>query len=202
MSLETIIIQFSYVAIFLFLYINGIIGFPSSQLVYILAGWFVFRGDLNLILILVIGIIAHFLGNITLYELSRINGLKYIKKIDNFCQKYYKLKIFAPKEIKKIQLVMKKKGLWYLFFGKLVNPIKLVINIPAGLSKVNRFLFGLIILITSSIWGIIFVSLGYFFGKSFDLAAYYGVIMLIFAVVLIYFFKKSMDKVANDVMEE
>jgi len=195
MILENFIIEFSYVAIFLLLYINGIIGAPSSQIICIIAGWFAFKGSLNIQMIVIIGILAYYLGNITLYELSRIKGMKYVKRLDNFMQKYLNSKVFSTNNIKKIELVMKKYGLLYLLFGKLVNPIKIVINIPAGLAKINRFYFTLIILFTSAIWITGFTMLGYFFGKNFEFAIYYAVIMLTLSVIIIVSFRRAMNLV-------
>lgn len=189
MTIEYLLTNFSYIAIFLFLILNGILGFPSSQLIYLFAGYFIFKEKLSIQLVLFFGIFGHFLGNYILYELSRKKGIKYIIKF----AKYFNLKYINQKEIKKVQLVMKKKGLWFLFFGKLVNPIKLVINIPCGISRINRIYFNIIILITSSIWAIIFVYLGFIFGKSFNFAIYYGIIMIILASIIMFIFYKYMN---------
>jgi membrane protein DedA with SNARE-associated domain len=183
MSFETFIITFSYVGIFALMVLNGICGFPSSQIIYLISGYFAYKGDINLFLVIIIGGIAHSIGNIILYEVSRRKGLDYISKF----------KIFPKKEIKKVNAVMKKKGWWFLFFGKLVNPIKIIIPIPAGISKLNRVIFSSIVLITSIIWSAIFVLLGYFFGKTFDYAIYYGVIMIVLSLVIVGIFYKYMN---------
>lgn len=193
MNFELLLLQFSYIGIFLLMFLNGIFGFPSSQLIYVLAGWFAYRGELNFWVVISIGVLGQVLGNILLYELSRRKGLKYILSIDNFLSNNLKLSIFSEKEIKKIMLVMKKKGLIYLFFGKLINPIKIIINIPAGMSKINRFYFNVIILITSFIWAFAFTYLGFAFGKGFEFAIYYGLFMILASATILYFFHKSMN---------
>ena len=183
MSIEHLIITFSYAGILLLMIANGITGFPSSQLIYIVSGYFAYKGDISFILAIVLGGIGHSIGNIILYEVSRKKGLSYISKF----------KIFPKKEIKKVNAVMKQKGLWFLFFGKLINPVKIIIPIPAGISKLNRAIFSSIVLITSLIWSTIFVSIGYFFGKTFDFALYYCIIMIILSFIIVGIFYKYMN---------
>lgn len=183
MNYEQIIITFGYLAIFLLITTNGIISFPSSQLIYLIAGYFAFKGDLNLILIILIGATANTIGNIILYEISRKRGLDFIKKF----------KIFPINEIKKITKVFQKKGLIFLFFGKLVNPIKVFIPIPAGIAKMHRGVFATIVFITSIIWASIFTLLGYYFGKNYEKFSYIGIIILVGAVTFMYIFYKYMN---------
>ncbi|MFW6285710.1 MAG: DedA family protein [Nanoarchaeota archaeon] len=183
MSIEQIIISSSYIGIFLLLILNGIFGFPSSQIIYIIAGWFAYSEDMNLLLIVLLGGIGHAIGNAILYEISRKKGLNYILKF----------KLIPKSEICKVNAVMQKKGYWFLFFGKFVNPIKIILPIPCGISKMNRFIFNSINVITTILWAIIFVSIGYIFGKSWDFAYYYGVIMIILSFSIMFIFYRYMN---------
>ena len=195
MSLEEIIISLSYFGIFVLLTSNGIISFPSSQIIYIVAGYFASRGDLNLFLVILVGAIANSVGNLILYEISRRKGLDCSLKLFKF------LDMLNPrKEIRKIQIAFKKRGYFFLFVGKLVNPIKVFIPIPAGISKMNRVKFFAIVFIASGIWGSVFSYIGYYFGKSWEKFGYYGLIMFtIFIVVIIMFYKYINSK---EIIEE
>ena len=183
MDVENWILSFSYLGIFLLLIVNGIIGFPSSQIIYIIAGYFAYVGDLSFFWVVIIGGTAHAIGNIILYEVARQRGLEYILKF----------KIFPKKEIMKVDAVMRKKGWWFLVFGKFVNPIKIIIPIPCGMARMNRLLFGIIIWVTSVLWAVIFVSLGFYFGKTWDFAIYYGLIMLVLTVIIMAVFYRYMN---------
>ena len=193
MSIETIILTFSYLGIFLLITLNGIISFPSSQLIYVIAGYFASTGDLNLYAIIIVGTIANTLGNVILYEMARRKGLKYTLKFF----KYLELtNINIEKEIKKIKIVFKKKGTIFLFFGKLINPIKIFIPIVAGISKMNRAVYISIILITSTIWAIIFTLFGLYFGKSYENYGWYGLIMMVFFGTFLLIMYKYMNSEA------
>lgn len=196
MSIEQFILMFSYLGIFILIMINGVISFPSSQIVYIIAGYFASRGDLNYISIIIIGGVANTIGNIILYEIARKKGLDYtLKFFKHFL--YFKN---PQNEIKKIEIVFKKRGAWFLFIGKLVNPIKIFIPIPAGIAKMNRIVFSIIIFITSTIWSAIFVSFGYYFGKSYQAFGYYGALIFLIAIGVMYTFYKYMN--SEEILKE
>ena len=195
MSLEEIIISLSYFGIFILIMLNGVIGFPSSQLIYIVAGYFASKGDLNLFLVIGVGAVANSIGNLILYEISRRKGLDYTLRLFKF------LDVLNPKrEVKKIQIAFRKRGSVFLFIGKLVNPIKIFISIPAGISKMNRVKFFVIVLIASGIWASVFSCIGYYFGKSWEKFGYYGAIMFIVFIIVIIVFYKYIN--SNEILEE
>jgi membrane protein DedA with SNARE-associated domain len=183
MTIESIIINLSYLGIFLLMISNGFIANPSSQVLYIIAGYFAFTGKLSFALIILFGAIGNTIGNFILYELARRKGLHYLKKF----------KIFPEKEIRKVQIAFKKRGAWFLFIGKLIPALKIFVPIPAGLAKMNRIKYGIIIFISSAIWASIFTGIGYIFGKSTDVFRVYSVILIIIAAIVIFIFYRYMN---------
>lgn len=190
MTTETIITSFSYFGIFALMISNGFIGFPSSQVLYIIAGYFAFTGNLSLGGIIIIGAVGNTLGNIILYEVARSKGLEYLTRFQ----------IFRERELKKIQKVFEKKGVWFLAVGKLVPALKVFVPIPAGISKMNRTLYASVILITSAIWSLPFLSIGYFFGKSSNVFGRYAIVMMLIALVVLGVFYRFMN--SEEVIEE
>ena len=190
MSIEEIILTLSYFGIILLMTSNGFTSFPSSQLLYVICGYFVAQGDLNVFLVVLFGASGHALGNILLYELSRRKGLDYILKF----------KLFPEEEIRKVQIVFNKHKIFYLTIGKLVNPIKIFLPIPAGIAKIHRGIFAITMLIMSAIWSIPFVSIGYLFGKSTDSIGWYAIIIMIIGLTVMYLFYKAMN--SKEVLDE
>jgi len=190
MNTETIIISFSYLGIFALMTANGLISFPSSQVLYIIAGYFVFNGNLHLSHVIFAGALGNTIGNIILYEIARRKGVHYLTKFP----------IFREKEIRKIQVVFQKKGVWFLAIGKLVPALKVFIPIPAGLAKMNRFLYTAIIITTSVIWTFPFLAIGYYFGKSSKVFGNYALIMTLIAFVVMAIFYKFMN--SEEVIDE
>ena len=196
MSIEELILTFSYFAILLLMTLNGFIAFPSSQLIYILAGYFAFTNDLNFIAIVLIGALGHSLGNYILYEISRRKGVEYSLK---FFKYIFPIE-HGSRVVKQIEIAFKKKGKFFLFIGKLVNPIKIFIPIPAGISKMNRGLFLIIVYITSLIWAIAFTAIGYYFGKSFQDFTIFALIMLVLFIGVSYYFFKYIN--SDEIIKE
>ncbi|MFA5830205.1 MAG: DedA family protein [Candidatus Paceibacterota bacterium] len=183
MDTETIIVSFSYLGIFALMISNGFVSFPSSQVLYIIAGYFVFKGDLSLVAVIVAGTLGNTVGNIILYEVARGKGLAYLVKFQ----------IFREKEIKKVEAAFRKKGVWFLAVGKLVPALKVFIPIPAGLAKMNRSLYSGVILITSAIWSAPFLAIGYYFGKGSKVFGNYAIAMTLIAFVVMAVFYKFMN---------
>jgi membrane protein DedA with SNARE-associated domain len=191
MVIEEIIISFSYIGIFLLMVSNGLIGiFPSSQITFLIMGYLSYEGYLNLYLTIFIGGLGMSCGNMILYEISRRKGLDYISKF----------KLFPKKEIQKVQIAFKKKGIWFLVIGKLINPIRIFISIPAGIAKVPRLIFFSIVWLVSTIYVGIFATLGFYFGKSFEMFGFYIPLILIIAFLVMYWFYKYSN--SEEVLKE
>ncbi|KKU81889.1 MAG: hypothetical protein UY07_C0007G0043 [Parcubacteria group bacterium GW2011_GWA1_47_8] len=182
-TVETLIQGGSYLAIFLLMIANGAISFPSSQVLYIIAGYFVARGDLALVPVAIIGSLGNMTGNIILYELARAYGRTFIAR----------MKIFPVRELAKVGAAFERKGAWFIFVGKLLPAIKVFVPIPAGLGHMSRPLFTLIMFVGSFLWSLVFLSIGYFFGKSSNVFGNYAVILIIVAAVVLLLFYRYLN---------
>ena len=189
-QIEQIIILGGYLGIFGLMITNGLFSFPSSQILYIVSGYFIFTGSLNIFLVSIAGALGNTIGNTILFYLTREKGLEYITK----------LTLLPLSEIKKVQAVFAKRGAWFVFVGKLLPAIKVFMPIVAGIGKMKTSVFVPIILLSSYIWSIIFIALGFYFGKSTDFFGKYAIVLAILALVLITLFFKYMN--SNSVLKE
>ncbi|MBI5077851.1 MAG: DedA family protein [Candidatus Yonathbacteria bacterium] len=190
-TIETLIQGGSYLAIFSLMIANGAVSFPSSQVLYIIAGYFIAQGNLSLFFVALTGALGNTVGNIILYGLARKHGRAFIAR----------MKIFPMRELSKVETAFRKKGAWFIFIGKLLPAIKVFVPIPAGLGKMHRGLFAGIMFIASFIWSLAFISIGYFFGKSSDIFGRYAIILIIIAVVVILLFYRYINSpaIANEI---
>lgn len=179
-DIEAIILGSSYIGIFGLMVANGLFSFPSSQILYILVGYFVGTGYLAILPASLAGALGNALGNVILYEGVRLRGMQFIEKFS----------IFRPEDIKRVQIVFKKRGIWFLFVGKLLPAIKVFIPIPAGLAHVNRGAFAFIMFSASWIWSFVFIGIGYFFGKGTTMWKSYGILLLFIALTVLYLFHR------------
>lgn len=183
LSIEHLIEVLGYLGIFTLMATNGVFSFPSSQILYIICGYLIFSGNLALSLVIITGALGNTLGNYILYLLTRRYGLTYITK----------LTLIPLREIQKAEIVFRKRGTWFLFIGKLLPALKVFMPIIAGITRMNQFLYLIIILITSAIWASVFIAIGYYFGKETEVFGVYAVILFIVAFVAISVFYKYMN---------
>ena len=190
MDIETIILTSSYLGIFGLMIANGALSFPSSQILYIIVGYFIGNGTLALLPSAFLGALGNTIGNVLLYEAVRAHGLAAIEKYG----------IFRKEAVKSVEIAFRKKGLWFLFVGKLLPAIKVFVPIPAALGKVHRGIFAGIMFVASFLWSLLFIAIGYFFGKSADVWQSYGIILAIVAGIIVFLFYRMLQ--APEIQEE
>lgn len=187
-TIETLIVAGSYAGIFLLMTANGFLSFPSSQILYIIAGYFVSTGTLMLLPVALSGAAGNTLGNVLLYEAVRRYGMAAIERF----------RIFDPMHVARARRVFERRGLWFLFIGKLLPAIKVFVPIPAGLARVRRDLFVVIMFSASFLWSLAFIAIGFFFGKGADLWRSYAVILALIAFAVVALFLRAMERVDLD----
>lgn len=183
MDIESIILASSYLGIFILMVANGFSSFPSSQILYIIVGYFISTGYLSLFPAALAGTLGNTLGNIGLYEITRRYGITALKRF----------RIYREHEIKKMEAVFRRHGAWFIFVGKLLPAIKVFMPVVAGLGRLRRDVFVLVIVVSSFIWSLGFIAIGYIFGKSTEVFKTYAFILLIVAAAVVYFFYRSLN---------
>jgi membrane protein DedA with SNARE-associated domain len=184
--LETLIISFGYFGIFMLMIVNGLASFPSSQVLYVATGYFVFTGDLLLPAVIVAGAVGNTVGNIALYELTRRKGVAYAIKRN----------LIPERELHKLRIVFDQRGIWFIFIGKLIPGLKVFVPIAAAAALVHRGTFAVVMLITSALWTLPFIGLGYFFGHSAEVYGWYSIAPIGIGLVVVMILYRLMNSPA------
>lgn len=194
MDIHTLISSFSYLAIFILMLTNGISNLPSSQLLYVVCGYLVSTGNLLFIPTIIAGATGNTLGNIITFLL--------VKKYEHSFAR--KLLMMDEKTFKKVHTALHstftKRGLWYIFFGKLTPSVKAFIPIVAGLADTKTKITSLIFLVTSFIWATIITFLGYTFGETFSMKSFATVSFLVGGTILFIVYR-SFSKKLNTISD-
>lgn len=184
MDLDLIISNFSYIGIFFLMIANGIINFPSSQILYVVVGYFVGTGALSFTGSVIAGGLGNAIGNVIMFLLIK----KYEKPLAR------KLLMLPPEAFDKMHSALhatfKERGMWWIFLGKLIPSVKAFIPVIAGLAQLRTALTSFIFLTASLIWAAGVISIGYFFGKTVSLSYLPIVSLIVAAVVFILVYKK------------
>jgi membrane protein DedA with SNARE-associated domain len=179
-SIESVIAILGYSGIFLLMIANGVVSFPSSQVLYIIVGYFVGTGALLFLPALVIGALGNVIGNIFLYELVRAKGVRVVRTMLGLP--------LREKTLTDLERVFKKRGLIFLFIGKLIPAVKVFVPIVGGISRTPRFLFSVLMFASSLIWAFAFISIGFIFGKGSNVFGAGAVIVILIAIIFSIFF--------------
>lgn len=166
---------------------NGIANFPSSQLLYIIAGYFVSTGSLLFIPTIIVGALGNTIGNIITFLL--------VKKYDKpFARKLLMLDESTFTKIHSaLHETFTRRGMIWIFLGKLTPSVKAFIPIVAGLANTPTKLTSFIFLIASFIWAAGVTTLGYYFGEHITLGSF-ATVSLGLGTIIAYVVYKNLKK--------
>ncbi len=193
MDLHLLIANFSYIAIFILMLTNGIMNFPSSQFLYVICGYFIATSSLLFIPTIIVGALGNTLGNIITFLLVKKYDKPFARKLLMVDEATF-TKIHSA-----LHATFSRRGMWWIFLGKLIPSVKAFIPIVAGLANTKTKLTSFLFLIASLVWATAVTSLGYFFGEHINFKSITTVSLLI-AVIVIFFvyraYKKQSTKIA------
>ncbi|CAA6813805.1 MAG: putative integral membrane protein (dedA homolog) [uncultured Campylobacterales bacterium] len=132
--------------------------FPS-EVVMIPAGYLSAKGEMNIYIVVFMGILGSLLGGLLNYFLAFHFGEKFLLKFG----KYF---FFKEKHLNKLKIFFSNHGEISTFNGRLIPGLRQYISFPAGLAKMNIYRFSFFTSLGAGIWMIVLVLLGYFLGGN------------------------------------
>ena len=148
-----------YLGIFLMMFLeSSFFPFPS-EVVMIPAGYPAYKGEMNIYIAIVAGILGSLAGALFNYYLAIKFGRKFLIKYG----KYFFIK---EPTIIKMEEFFKSHGHISTFSGRLIPAVRQYISFPAGLARMNLFIFCIYTSLGAGIWVIILTLLGYFLGGN------------------------------------
>ena len=137
-----------YIGIFILMFLeSSFFPFPS-EVVMIPAGYLAYKGDMNLFLVIISGVLGSLSGAWFNYFLASKFGRKFLEKF------------ISKEKLNKLDEFFKKHGHISTFSGRLIPGVKQYISFPAGLSKMDGFVFSFFTALGSLIWILVLVGLG------------------------------------------
>ena len=155
-----------YWGIFLLMFLESTF-FPfPSEIIMIPAGYLAFKGEMNIYLIILSGILGSVGGALLNYYLAMHFGRAFILRYG----KYFFIK---EETLDKLESFFNKHGEISTFTGRLIPGIRQLISLPAGLARMNIAKFSLYSGLGAGIWVIVLVALGYLLGSNEELISEY-----------------------------
>ncbi|TKX31417.1 DedA family protein [Campylobacter aviculae] len=153
------------------------IPFPSEA-VMIPAGYLAHKGELDITLCILSGILGSVLGALINYYICFFMGRRFVLRWG----KYFGI---TEKKFVKFENFFNKHGEFSTFTCRLLPGIRQYISMPAGLVKMKLFNFILFTALGSAIWVSILVFLGYFLGQNQELIQIYLTQIIIFIIIFV-----------------
>ncbi|WP_430743087.1 DedA family protein [Bacillus atrophaeus] len=184
----------SYFGIFLALCIE----FIPAEIVLPLAGYWVSKGDMTLIGVIIAGSLGGVAGPLTLYWIGRYGGRPFLERFGKYI-------FIKPEALDKSDQFFQKHGGFVAFSGRFLPGVRTLISIPCGIAKMNVWAFSIYTFLAMLPITFVYVYLGVKLGQNWKevgsiLDQYMlpaGIcIVLVFAIYL--FMKKKKKKSKSD----
>lgn len=154
-----------YWLVFLFMVIeSSFLPFPSEVVVPPAAYLAVTKGDMNIFLIVLVATAGAIVGALVNYALSLWLGRPIIyafadSRLGHAC-------LIDREKVDKAEKYFDKHGAVSTFIGRLIPAVRQLISIPAGLSRMNIWVFIIFTGLGAMVWNCILAGLGYWLGKT------------------------------------
>jgi len=156
------------------------------------AGYLVFKGEMNIYIVILCGIAGSLSGALFNYFLAVKFGRKFLIKYG----KYFFIK---EETIKQMEDFFKSHGHISTFSGRLIPAVRQYISFPAGLARMNLLTFSIYTTLGAAIWVMILTLLGYFLGDNQALIKEYlryiiVTVLFLLAILGFWYYKKIKNK--------
>jgi len=187
-----------YWGIFLLMFLESTF-FPfPSEIIMIPAGYLAYQGEMNIYMVILVGILGSVAGALLNYYLAQYLGRKLILK-------YGKYVFIKEETLDKLELFFTKHGEISTFTGRLIPGIRQLISLPAGLARMNMAKFSFFTALGAGIWIVVLVMVGYLVGSNEELISEYlksATLIALVSVVLITIFYVVRQKKRKEILED
>ena len=180
-----------YLGIFILMFLESTVIPVPSEVVMIPAGYLAYKGEMNIYIVILLGALGSLGGALFNYYFA----LKFGKR---FLMKYGKYFFVSHETIEKTETFFKNHGHISTFSGRLIPGLRHYISLPAGLARMNLFVFCLYTTLGATLWVVILTLLGYYLGDNEALVKeylrYLIVGLLLSLVILGFWYYKRVKK--------
>ena len=149
-----------------------------GETILITAAVFAGLGQLNIVLVVVVGFIAAILGDNLGFAIGKFGGHPLVEGIGKYI-------FLTPARIKKMEDFFRRKGGWLVIVARFIDGLRQANGIIAGLAEMPWQLFIIYNAIGAALWVGVWASVGYFGGSHLSTFIHYDLYVSIAAVILI-----------------
>jgi len=154
-----------YLGILLLMILENLFPPIPSELIMPSAGFAAARGEMNLALVILMGVLGSVIGTLPLYYVGRAFGEE---RLVVWADKYGKWLTLSGRDIRKADDWFDKHGTKAVLFGRMVPGIRSLLSLPAGMSEMPMPKFLIYSAIGSGLWASALAGAGYVLGENYD----------------------------------
>ncbi len=165
----------SYLFVFVFMVIeSSFIPFPSEVVVPPAAYLAMQRGDMNVFMVVAVATAGALVGALINYVLSLLIGRPIVYAFAN--SRLGHACLINQEKVEKAEAYFDKHGAASTFIGRLIPAVRQLISIPAGIAKMNIWVFCLYTALGALVWNVILAALGWWLSMHVSLDELYAAV--------------------------
>ncbi|MGG0935725.1 DedA family protein [Brevibacillus centrosporus] len=157
--------QFSYIGIFLLMALENVFPPIPSEVILTFSGFMTTYTTLSIPGVIISATMGSVMGAIVLYGIGYYLELE---KIELLVDRWGHILRLKREDIARANVWFDKYGYWTIFLCRMVPLVRSLISVPAGMTKMNVWLFLLFTTLGTLIWNVALVMLGAFLGQSWE----------------------------------
>ncbi|MDR7075924.1 alkaline phosphatase [Neobacillus niacini] len=155
--------QFGYWGVFLLIALENIFPPIPSEVILTFGGYMTTQTNLNIVGVIAASTLGSVFGAVILYQIGAILN---VNKLEVVIERYGRFLRLTKEDLYRTDAWFDKYGIWTVFFCRFIPLIRSLISIPAGMAKMNFWLFISFTTMGTIIWNTVLINLGAGVGEN------------------------------------
>lgn len=179
--------QYGYWGVFLLIALENIFPPIPSEVILTFGGYITAQTNLTIEGVIAASTIGSVFGALILYRLGAVLN---INKLEVVVERYGRFLRLTKDDLYRADAWFDKYGIWTVFFCRFIPLIRSLISIPAGMARMNFWMFVIFTTLGTILWNTLLINLGARVGENWEVIGermdqYSNYLYLIFAILLI-----------------
>ena len=165
----------SYLFVFIFMVIeSSFIPFPSEVVVPPAAYLAMQKGDMNIFVVVLVATAGALVGALINYGLSLLIGRPIVYAFAD--SRFGHACLINREKVEKAEAYFDRHGAVSTFIGRLIPAVRQLISIPAGIARMNIWVFCCFTALGALVWNVVLAFLGWWLSRHVDLSMLYDAV--------------------------
>lgn len=160
--------QYGYWGVFLLIALENIFPPIPSEVILTFGGYMTAQTNLTVQGVIAASTVGSVFGAVILYQLGAIMN---VKKLEAGVERYGRFLHLTKEDLYRADAWFDKYGIWTVFLCRFIPLIRSLISIPAGMAKMNVWLFISFTTLGTILWNTILINLGARVGENWEVIA-------------------------------